>query len=178
MRSRINCVNNLKQIGLSFRIWEGDNGDKFPMHYATTNEAMMQLIGSGKAYLLWQTMSNELSTPKLLLCPLDERHTVATNSFVTGFSDANISYFLNLDANDAYPQLILSGDDNLAVNGVRVRPGLLNLSTNAWSGWTKERHNGAGNIALSDGSVQTTTSTDLQNAVQSTGVATNRFLIP
>jgi len=29
--SQIQCVNNLKQIGLSFRIWEGDNGDKFPM---------------------------------------------------------------------------------------------------------------------------------------------------
>ena len=28
---KINCVNNLKQVGLAFRIWEGDNGDKFPM---------------------------------------------------------------------------------------------------------------------------------------------------
>ena len=29
--SRIGCVNNLKEIGLSFRVWEGDNGDKYPM---------------------------------------------------------------------------------------------------------------------------------------------------
>ena len=28
---RINCVNNLKEVGLAFRIWEGDNGDKYPM---------------------------------------------------------------------------------------------------------------------------------------------------
>ena len=28
---RINCINNLKQIGLGYRIWEGDNGDKYPM---------------------------------------------------------------------------------------------------------------------------------------------------
>src|SRR5438093_13321549 len=28
---RINCVNNLKQVGLSFRIWSGDNGDRNPM---------------------------------------------------------------------------------------------------------------------------------------------------
>ena len=24
---RINCVNNLKQVNLSYRIWEGDNND-------------------------------------------------------------------------------------------------------------------------------------------------------
>jgi prepilin-type N-terminal cleavage/methylation domain-containing protein len=27
---RINCVSNLKQVGLAFRIWEGDNNDRFP----------------------------------------------------------------------------------------------------------------------------------------------------
>ena len=34
---RINCVSNLKQIGLSFRLWEGDNGDKYPMSVSVTN---------------------------------------------------------------------------------------------------------------------------------------------
>src|SRR5690606_26159273 len=28
---RITCVNNLKQVGLAFRIWAGDNGDRYPM---------------------------------------------------------------------------------------------------------------------------------------------------
>src|SRR3989440_11266402 len=28
---RINCVNNLKQIGLSFRTWALDNQDRYPM---------------------------------------------------------------------------------------------------------------------------------------------------
>src|SRR5580704_4975681 len=27
---RINCASNLKQVGLAFRVWEGDNGDKYP----------------------------------------------------------------------------------------------------------------------------------------------------
>ncbi len=31
---RINCASNLKQVALAFRIWEGDNGDKFPQAYA------------------------------------------------------------------------------------------------------------------------------------------------
>jgi type II secretory pathway pseudopilin PulG len=25
------CVNNLKQVGLAYRLWEGDNNDKYPM---------------------------------------------------------------------------------------------------------------------------------------------------
>src|SRR5438445_13395969 len=33
---RINCVNNLKQVGLSFRLWSGDNGDRYPMSQANT----------------------------------------------------------------------------------------------------------------------------------------------
>ncbi len=89
-----------------------------------------------------------------------------------------MSYFLSLDASGAYPQMILAGDDNLAVNGVRVQPGILNLWTNASVAWTKERHGGAGNIALSDGSVQTTTASALQSALANTGTATNRLVIP
>ena len=181
---KINCINNLKQIGLASRIWEGDNGDKYPMQSALTNDAMIKLISDGKAYVLWQTMSNVLGTPKNLVCPADKQRTAAV-SFTQNFSDANISYFISLDASDAYPQMILFGDDNLAVNGVRVRPGILNLWTNTPFSWTKERHGGAGNIGLSDGSIQTTTSTALQAAVQSvqqgfqpTATSANGLLIP
>jgi hypothetical protein len=28
---QLNCFNNLKQIGLSFRLWSGDHFDKYPM---------------------------------------------------------------------------------------------------------------------------------------------------
>ena len=145
---RIACVNNLKQIGLAFRIWEGDNGDKYPMQFSVTNSEVMKLISSGNSYVLWQTMSNELNSARVLYCPADTEHTEATNNFPNSISDANISYFFNLDASKAYPQMILAGDDNLAVNGVRVQPGILNLSTNSSVTWTKERHNGAGNIGI------------------------------
>jgi len=175
--SRIGCVDNLKQISLSFKMWAGDNGDKYPTHFAATNDAMMRLIGSGNAHVLWQTMTNELSTPKILFCPVDKQRTEVV-SFDQNFSDANISYFFGLDADESYPQMILVGDDNLAVNGVRVRPGILNLWTNASVGWTKERHNGAGNIALADGSAAQTTTLTFQNALMNTGFATNRLVIP
>jgi type II secretory pathway pseudopilin PulG len=60
--SRIGCVNNLKQAALAFRICEGDNNDNYPMQFAITNSDMMKLISDGNAYVLWQSMSNELST--------------------------------------------------------------------------------------------------------------------
>ncbi len=175
--SRVGCVRNLEELALGFKMWAGDNGDQFQIQLAATNDAMMKLISSGSAYALWLTMTNELSTPKILHCPADTNKIAATD-FTVGFSDANISYFFSLDAGETHPQMILSGDDNLAVNGVRVRPGILNLWTNAAVGWTKERHGGAGNVALADGSAQQTTSSSLLQFVQQTGGATNRLVIP
>src|ERR1017187_5801106 len=42
-----NCTNNLKQIGLAFRIWEGDNGGKYPMQVSVTNGGAMELALAG-----------------------------------------------------------------------------------------------------------------------------------
>jgi prepilin-type N-terminal cleavage/methylation domain-containing protein/prepilin-type processing-associated H-X9-DG protein len=179
---RIHCVNYLMQTGMSFRIFEGDNFGKYPMQVILTNSETMKLITNGSAYVLWRTMSNELSTPFILHCPADTRRVAATN-FATGFSNANISYFFSLDAFESYPQMILDGDDNLIVDGVRVKPGILNLWTNNIA-WTKERHRGNGNIGMADGSVQQTTSAGLNSAVVSStsGVPTNnvpnRWVIP
>ena len=179
--SRLNCMNSLHQLGTAFKVWEGDNNDKYPMYFAVTNSETMKLIGSGRAYVLWQTMSNELSTPRILHCPEDTKRTDAT-SFTTNFSDANISYFFSLDASDTYPQMILDGDDNLAVNGLRVKPGILNLPTTGSLTWTKERHHGCGNIGMADGSVQQTTINTLNSAViaatNGAPVATYRWVIP
>jgi prepilin-type N-terminal cleavage/methylation domain-containing protein len=135
---KINCVNNMKQVGLAFRIWEGDNGGKYPMQVSVPNGGAMELAVRGDVSAIFRVMSNELSTTKVLVCPQDRKRTAATD-FAGGLSDANISYFVGLDAEDTiFPQMVLSGDDNLDVNGVRVRPGILNLSTNAPVEWTEK----------------------------------------
>jgi prepilin-type N-terminal cleavage/methylation domain-containing protein len=173
------CVNYLKQIGLSFRIWEGDNGGKYPMQVSVTNGGAMELAVAGNVSAIFRVMSNELSTPKVLVCPQDTKRTAATD-FAGGLGGANISYFVGLDAEDKYPQMILSGDDNLEVSGVRVRPGILNLSSNMSLGWTKERigkFHGLGNIGLADGAVQTV-NLNLQPLLVNTGTATNHLVIP
>ena len=178
-RQPINCIDNLKQIGLAFRIWEGDNGDNYPMKISVTNGGAMELAVAGNVSAIFRVMSNELSTPKVLVCPQDTARHYA-NNFTTDFNNQKISYFVGLDAEDKYPQMIIAGDDNLAINGVRARSGILNLVTNASVGWTKERigkFHGLGNIGLSDGSVQTV-DLNLQPLLVNTGFATNRLVIP
>jgi prepilin-type N-terminal cleavage/methylation domain-containing protein/prepilin-type processing-associated H-X9-DG protein len=175
--SHINCVNCLKQNTLAFKVWEGDHGDKYPMRVSVTNGGAMELATAGNVSAIFRVMSNELATPKVLVCPEDTGRHYATN-FTTDLSHQTISYFVSLDAEDRYPKMLLSGDDNLAVNGVRVQPGVLNLPANASVGWTKERHGGMGNIAVVDGSVQQATGLISNSGSVNTGNYTNRLVIP
>jgi prepilin-type processing-associated H-X9-DG protein len=174
--SKINCISNIKQVGIGFRLWENDNHDKYPMAVSVTNGGAMELIATGNVAACFRVMSNELCTPKILQCPEDTHRVYATN-FSTGFSDANISYFIHEDAAENYPQMILMGDNNLFVNGKPVQPGVLNLQTVATIAWTKERHRGNGNLGMADGSAQQVTSDGLKSILGSSA-ATNRWLIP
>lgn len=66
----IQCVNNLKQVGLAVRLWALDNNDVSPPNFLS--------------------MSNELNTPKILVCPAETNRLAATN-FVH-YADENCSY--------------------------------------------------------------------------------------
>jgi len=98
---RISCVNSLKQVGLAFRIWQGDNQDRYPMQVATTqggaasavgyktanntasatafslnyNTTDTGVAGKGGCFQIFACMSNELNTPKILACPSEYQAT-------------------------------------------------------------------------------------------------------
>src|SRR6202012_5694593 len=46
---RISCVNNLKQIGTAYRIWENDNGDKYPQLQTSILNGCMDFMTDGKS---------------------------------------------------------------------------------------------------------------------------------
>ncbi|HEX4342405.1 MAG TPA: hypothetical protein VH255_03385 [Verrucomicrobiae bacterium] len=155
-----------------------DNGDKYPMDVSIKNGGTMEGVTNGLAYLHFQVMSNELSAPKVLVCPTDKSR-VAARSFNPGeFGNTNISYFVGVDASDAYPQMMLLGDRNLSLNDVPVRSGLISLTTNTVVGWTDELHVRKGNIGLADGSVQQSISVKLQGILQTAVIGTNRLVAP
>ena len=173
-QNRLSCATRLRQVGLAYKVWADDNGGKYPMQISITNGGAMELAVTGNVVATFQVMSNVLSDPILLSCPGDTNHFETTN-FSADFTAMNISYFVGLDAANTQPQSLLSGDDNLVVNGTMARSGILNLHTNDSLAWTMERHAGKGNIGLADGSVQALNSAGLTAAA---GLATNRLAIP
>ncbi|HEU5071116.1 MAG TPA: hypothetical protein VFV96_11990 [Verrucomicrobiae bacterium] len=142
----------MKQIGLSFRLWSGDNGDKYPMQVSTNNGGTMECVRSGVVFPHFAVMSNELGTPRDLVCPNDSGRTSATN--FAALRDANVSYFVVPEADEILPDMWLSGDRNISTNGLRSARGVLMLRTNLKLNWTAQIHTNQGNLCFADGSVQ------------------------
>ncbi len=199
---RINCVNNIHQMNLAFKTWEGDNGDRFPMAVSTAKGGALEDIQSASqtgAYPasgitnVFCVMSNELSTPKILYCTSD---TAAGRGVATNFPQLGItsnpgvstqgtnciSYFVCGDAADTYPQMILDGDRNLGTASTTgtyataiTMTGGQNwpgTSSKPWAWSGNDMHLKVGNIGMADGSVQQTTPSSLWAAMLN---ATNGF---
>ena len=176
-RNKIGCTNNLKQIGLGFRLWEGDNNDRYPASVSATNGGAMEFAALGNAEAVFQVMSNSLGTPILLVCPADRDRWPAL-SFNIPLTSSNLSYFINPDSSEVNPQEIMTGDDNLGIRGVRVKSGLLTLTPNLPIKWTAERHGFSGNVAMADGSVQGVNNRDLTRYLLWTNAVSRHLAIP
>ena len=153
------CRDNLKKIGLAFRLWPGD-GDRYQMKERVADGGVMESIESGNVASVFLVMSNELSAPNIIWCPADRRRGIAA-TFTNGLSNSNVNYFVGPDARETEPQLFLVGDDNFLISGLAVKPGVVALATNTPVAWSTTRHNKQGNIGLADGSVQSVSSAGL-----------------
>jgi len=147
---RIQCVNQLKQIGISFRMWANDNGDRFPWGVASTNGGA---FGSVDWVDNFRSASNELGEPKILICATEkEKVPVSEWRFASGDST---SFFFSPQANETKPETILAGDANID-GGDQVTTGDASWNTYLGSSidasYNQKLHDGAGNVVLSDGS--------------------------
>jgi prepilin-type processing-associated H-X9-DG protein len=155
--------------------------------------------------LNYLVMSNELATPKIVVCPADYR--APRSDFGTDFGSLNISgggqnlsvsYFVGRDAVLASPGMLLAGDRNICTDttlamipndGFGISPNtfflggaVMGFPTNSADlvvsnhvGWSPlTMHQGFGNVALLDGSVQRFNSAGLVNAFLHSGDTSTR----
>jgi prepilin-type N-terminal cleavage/methylation domain-containing protein len=206
------CVNNLKQVGLAFKVWEGDHGDKYPTAVSTARWGAMENIVSqtgGNAPAgygmtnVFCVMSNDLVNPKILACPADISRTALpgditapTGPILTGatnwggFGAQNLSYFVEGNAYDKYPQMVLTGDRNIGQTSTdpsqpatamnMINNGYANVSIfgmnpqpkikqfPAWEWTDLDIHEDAGNLGMADGSVQQASLRGLNQALANT----------
>jgi prepilin-type processing-associated H-X9-DG protein len=93
---RVNCVSNLKQIGIAFRLWQGDHGDQYPCNVSTNAGGAMEWCAMDKdgfdsnAVIHLKAMAEELSSPKILVCPQDKKKKPAPDFNRLG--PANVTY--------------------------------------------------------------------------------------
>ena len=184
---RPQCNNNLKNIGLAFKQASLDSNDRYPMQRPVAGGGTLELVENGQAWVHFQVISNELITPRVLICPQEKNRkrycattfaVSATHSDVPFSGNCNVSYFVGVDAADLYPNMWLAGDANFSIDGVPVQAGLVSLFTNAPLTWTDKRHSGCGNVVFADGSVRELCNSDLIAALCSTGDPTNRLDLP
>ncbi len=134
---KISCTNNQKQDMLAIKLWAGDNGDRYVTQVGSANGGANEYLAHGgnaatkvlNPAIPFMVMSNELGTPKVCYCPSDSYHTTAASTFAntnfvicsfaptTGYTaptaNGALSYFINGDATDTDPQIVVVGDANV-----------------------------------------------------------------
>ncbi|HEY1171644.1 MAG TPA: type II secretion system protein [Verrucomicrobiae bacterium] len=156
---QVRCASNLKLIALSFKMFAGDNDQNFP-YFATGSPAYQNTSNAWKHFL---SISNELGSTKILMCPTDgRRQPWMANTFgpttnrdmisLTYVQNRGVSYFLNVDASEREPNMVLLGDRNVFSPGQSLNGSLLELPGTSELQWTGSLHTNRGMVALSDGS--------------------------
>ena len=112
----IQSVNNMKQIGVAIRVWEGDNNDRYPWNVSQTNGGVQEVCGTDangfekNPVAVFMVLSNELFTPKILVCANDPNKQPAPD--FASLTANNISYQLRTgtNVNESNPDEVLAVD--------------------------------------------------------------------
>jgi hypothetical protein len=177
---QIQCVHNLKRTAIAVLLWEG--GDPLPMHVTTNYGGSREYAGETFRHFqvlsneLLVALTNELDALKVLVCPADTHD--GASSF-TRLTDRNISYFIDLDADDSYRDRFFIGDRNVIADN-HPENNVLQLVPNQRASWTKAMHRNQGNLGFPDASVRSVSNSGLCDALKNPGAPANiwRLALP
>jgi len=177
---RIVCLNDLGQMGLAFQMFMHDHGGKFPMQVPMSDGGSQEFVQNGYAvggefyfsYRHFQVLSNEIVVPKVLLCPSDTR-LPAVN--LGALQNANLSYFVGVNADYDRPGSVLAGDRNIA-NVPPSNPSIVHGGVGSQLRWTRELHESKGNVLFSDGHAEEWTPTLLAASPNTAGTTADYFV--
>jgi len=184
---RIECVNNLRQAALGLILWTHDNErNNFPWRVPVADGGTQAGGKSGNAWFEFAWASNQIESPKVLVCPADRETKLKADNWGRtpegGFVHQNyrnnaVSYFVGIDAGyvggalsiENAQEHILIGDRNLRVDrvgqgcssGINNAASILVRGNPTVAQWTNAVHGFQGNLALVDGSVQQTTTSQM-----------------
>ncbi len=154
---RVVCVNHLRETGLAFHIFASDHRGKLPMQVPASESGSAEFVRADEiagmalsAFRHFQVLSNELVTPRLLVCPADTRIPAV---HFAALRNEHLSYFVNVAATHGRSASLLAGDRNLT-DDTAIGQGVLSLHTNRLLRWTRELHGRRGNVLFGDSHVE------------------------
>jgi prepilin-type N-terminal cleavage/methylation domain-containing protein len=182
------CNGHMKNVGLAVRIFATDHDNLYPWESdratGTNRTGFPDLNGlapENQVLRVFLSLSNELSTPKIVACPADTRKAIKIDQYPENWravTTDNISYFLAFTAREKHLQSFMSGDRNMVADG-QVLSGRSQLTETTKVAWDEKTiHRGHGEICLADGSVDDFTTTQLQEALRNTKLETNILVFP
>jgi len=168
---RIACVSNLRQITVAMHLFVNDY-DKYPWRVAIAEGGSQTRTN---LYDSFKVLSNELASPKILICPSDKR--VAAEAFFV-LKNTNISYFLGIESKEGRPGAPLVGDRNL--EGGRTKQdcpvALVKKVADEFTAayipkakWTNTIHRGVGNVSIGDASAHQVNNKGMQEIFWTSG---------
>ena len=171
----IRCRVNLKNIGIAYRIFAEDNAGLFPFHVSTNQSGSLELTNDIAAQ--FRALSNELATPKIVLCPSLAAKVIAATNWA-GLDAKRVGYFLNLSVSSKLTNSALSGDIGFTINRKAMISGVNEISAANAIVYPKEIHGGAGNIVTAGGHTARLKDGEWHEYLRASQATTNLFLLP
>jgi prepilin-type N-terminal cleavage/methylation domain-containing protein len=160
---RIECVSNLREIGLADHLFANDHAGKFPTEVGTNDGGSLEFVTAGEAmqsrfyfsFKLVLPLANALSTPKIVACPADLEHWAGTN-FVQ-FNNWNLSYAFGVKADSGIPNAIVAADRNFPSYNLAPytpNPTIGIIPSVSGEHWGMGLHTRKGNVVFGDDHVE------------------------